>query len=40
MFLCYKNLLSNTPYGAFSAIRQGLSRPLNHDQAKGLCTPS
>ena len=37
MFLCYKNLLSNTPTEVFSAVWQGLSRPLIHDQAKGVC---
>lgn len=35
MFLLYKNLLSNTPTEVFSAVWQGLSRPLIHDQAKG-----
>lgn len=36
MFLLYKNLLSNAPAGQFSAVWQGLSRPLIHDQDKGM----
>jgi len=39
MFLVPKNLLSDTRKGQSSAVWQGLSRPLIHDQDRGLCTP-
>lgn len=36
MFLLYKNLLSDAHKGRSSAVWQGLSHPLTHDQVKGV----